>query len=146
MDVYLCKYTHLRSGAPCPRCMLPGRRQKMVDFVLLTTYHYKAVVGWPQAGDPAHQAVLRHKAAPFAQIRVIQCLEAAILLVLWAAPCWDQGFGAPMPWESRGNRGNLRASSSPFPQEKRPPSAADGHIPIAWLMCTCLHQGCSSWV
>lgn len=25
----------------------------------LTTYHYKPVMGWPQAGDLAHQAVLR---------------------------------------------------------------------------------------
>lgn len=92
--VYVCKYTHLLSGAPCPQCMLLGRRQKMAYFVLLTTHHYKAVVGWPQAGDPAHQAVWRHRAAPFAQIRVIQCLEIAVPVVLWAALWGDQGFGA----------------------------------------------------
>lgn len=93
MYVCICKYTHLLSGAPCPWCMLLGRRQKMVYFVLLTTYHYKGVMGWPQAGDSAHQAVLRHRAAPFAQITVIQCSEAAIPVVLQEAPWWHRGVG-----------------------------------------------------
>lgn len=95
-------------------------------------------MGWPQAGDPAHQAVLRHKAALSALIRAIQCSEAAIPVMLQAALRWDGCARAQaVIWRHRclgkpgGNRGNLRASPSPFPQEKRPPSAADGHVPIA---------------
>lgn len=44
-------------------------------------------MGWPQVGDLAHQAVLRRKAALFA---LIQCLEAAVPVVLRAALQWDR--------------------------------------------------------
>lgn len=92
-------------------------------------------MGWPQVGDLAHQAVLRRKAALFA---LIQCSEAAVPVVLRAALQWDRyaegqavirgtdGLGS-----RGGNRGNLRASPCPFPWEKRPPSAAGGHVPVA---------------
>lgn len=86
-------YLYLQSSARHPWCTLLAKRQKMVYFVLLSTYHYRGVVGQPQAGDPTHWAVLRHKAALFALIRAIQCSEAAIPVVLWAALWWDRCAG-----------------------------------------------------
>lgn len=99
--------------------MLLGRRQKMVYFVLFNYISLQSSRGLAPGRWSSSPGSFETQSSSLAQIRVIQCLEQAIPVVLWAAMVrsgfWGQSAGleASMPWESRGNRGE--SQSIPLP-------------------------------
>lgn len=132
MYAYVCKYTHLLSGAPCPWCMLLGRRQKMVYFVLLTTCHYRqSWVGPRQVIQLTRQfrgtKQLLLPRSEWGSNCFPDCLKVAIPVVLWAALWWDRGFGVRVlvwrhqcPGKSGGTERISEHPPPPFPRRRGP--------------------------